>query len=124
MTTQRSLRRCRECFQNDFDILATVLDGDTALRETQRLRPDIVVLDISMGILSGLEVARQLRDRGCLCKIVFLTIHQHPDFVHAALAAGGLAYVLKQRLSSDLVPAIWAAIADELFVSIPLPGAK
>jgi DNA-binding NarL/FixJ family response regulator len=103
-----------------FDILAVVPNGETALRETKRLRPDVVVLDISMGGLSGIEVARRLRDQGPICKVVFLTVHQDCEFLNAALGAGGSAYVLKHNLGTDLVPAIRAAMAGKLFVSAAL----
>jgi two-component system, NarL family, nitrate/nitrite response regulator NarL len=74
---------------NQYDVISTVSDGSAVLHECLIHNPDVIVLDISMGELSGLEVANQLRGSECLAKIVFLTLHQDPDFVHAAMDAGG-----------------------------------
>jgi len=100
-----------------YEVVSAVTDGSDVLREYSRLRPDVIVLDISMGELSGIDVARKLRDSGCLSKIVFLTVHEDSDFLSAAMGAGGSAYVVKSRLSADLVSAIEAALSGKLFVS-------
>ena len=70
-----------------------------------------------MGKIGGLEVARRLRKKGCTAPIVFLTVHEEGDFVTAALASGGTAYVVKSHLTNDLIPAIQSALAGELFIS-------
>ena len=103
--------------EKDYDIVATVEDGRAVVSECLRLKPDVVGLDISMGDVSGIDLAQQLRDAGCRSKIVFLTVHEDNDFVNAAIGAGALAYVVKSRLSTDLVPAIKAVLAGKLFVS-------
>jgi DNA-binding NarL/FixJ family response regulator len=82
-----------------------------------RLRPDVIVLDISIGKLSGIEVARHLRDSGCHSKIVFLTVHEDSDFLSAAMGVGGSAYVVKSRLNTDLISAIAAVLCGKVFVS-------
>jgi DNA-binding NarL/FixJ family response regulator len=109
-----------EIVAGEYDILATACDGHMALREARRLHPDVLVLDISMGTLSGIEVARQLRAGGCLSRIVFLTVHKDPDLVQAAMDAGGLAYVVKSCLITDLLPAIRAVIDGKSFLSAPV----
>jgi DNA-binding NarL/FixJ family response regulator len=101
----------------DFRVVAAVSDGKAVVRECLSRRPDIVVLDISMGDTSGIDVATQLRDEGCPSKIVFLTVHQDPDFLNAAMGAGGRGYVVKSRLSTDLISALNAAMSDKMFVS-------
>jgi len=101
----------------EFEIVAAVTDADAALRESSRLTPDVIVLDISLGETSGIDVAAQLRDSGCVAKIVFLTVHEDADFLHAAMGAGGSAYVVKSRVSTDLISAIHAALSSKLFVS-------
>lgn len=103
-----------------YKVVAAVSDGVGVLREYDRLRPDVIVLDISMGELSGIDVARQLRDSGSPSKIVFLTVHEDTDFVNAALGAGGSAYVVKSRLGADLLSAIDAVLSGKLFVSASL----
>ena len=99
------------------NIIAIAANGETALSEAQRLRPDVLVLDISMGKLSGIEVARRLRASGCFCRIVFLTVHDDPEFVQAAMGAGGLAYVVKAFIGTDLIAAIRAVMTGKLFLS-------
>src|SRR5450631_1651549 len=75
--------------ENAYRVLASIVDGNTVLREYLRLRPDVLILDISLGELSGIDIARQLQDSGCLAKIIFLTVHEDRDYVNAAIGAGG-----------------------------------
>jgi DNA-binding NarL/FixJ family response regulator len=114
------LHHVRTVLENHFNILAVFRDGRTLLREYTNLSPDVIILDIAMEELNGIEVARRLRDEGYAHKIVFLTVHEDPDFVNAALGAGGTAYVVKSRLDTDLIPAISAVLSGKLFVSTPL----
>jgi len=101
----------------EYEVVGSFANGTDVLREYDRLRPDVIVLDISMELLSGIDVAQQLRDCGCHSKIVFLTVHEDADFVNAAMGAGGSGYVVKSRLGLDLIPAIHAALCNKLFVS-------
>jgi DNA-binding NarL/FixJ family response regulator len=100
-----------------FEIVALVTDGQAAFDSTLALAPDLVVLDISMPGLSGIEVARELKRRGNKAKIVFLTVHEDADILAACLAAGGLGYVVKVLMETDLIPAMNEALADRPFVS-------
>jgi DNA-binding NarL/FixJ family response regulator len=118
------LHLARQVLSPEFTVAASVCDGPAVLREVPTLHPDVVVLDISMGESNGIEIARCLRERGCSAKILFLTVHQSPDYVQAALAAGASAYVIKSRMNSDLVPAVRAACSGRLFVSQPLMLSK
>jgi DNA-binding NarL/FixJ family response regulator len=102
---------------NQFEIVARVPDGRAALEETLKLEPDLVVLDISMPEMSGIEVARELKRQHSKAKIVFLTVHQDSDILATCLAAGGLGYVLKVFMDTDLLPAINEALAGRVFVS-------
>jgi DNA-binding NarL/FixJ family response regulator len=101
----------------EFEIVGRVADGTDLLTAAAQLDPDIVVLDISMPGLDGIEVARRLKRNGCRAKLVFLTVHEDPDYVRAGLQAGGTGYVVKARLASDLLPAIREALAGRCFVS-------
>jgi DNA-binding NarL/FixJ family response regulator len=114
------LRQVTQILESDYDIVGAVTGGDAVLRDFRRLKPDIIVLDISIGEPNGIDVARNLRDSGCDSKIVFLTIHDDSDFVRAAMGAGGSGYVLKSRLSIDLKRALKAVISGKLFVSASL----
>ena len=113
------LEHVRSLFGNSrqYQVVGAVTDGDAVPRAYSRLRPDIIVLDISMGEISGIDVAQNLLDSGCKAKIVFLTVHEDADFINAAMGAGGSAYVVKSRVSSDLVPALDAVVSGKLFVS-------
>lgn len=103
--------------EKDYEVIDTVSDGALVVRKSLQLRPGVIILDISMGELSGIDLARQLRDSGCTARIIFLTVHEDVDYMNAALGAGGSAYVVKSRLSLDLLSAIHAVLANKLFVS-------
>jgi len=100
-----------------YRVFATVADGEAVLQEAESCQPDVIILDISMPKINGIEVAHRLRDSGCNSKIIFLTVQDDSDFVEAALSSGASAYVIKYSMGSDLVPAIEAALAGKLFVS-------
>ena len=103
--------------EKDYRVIGTISDGTTVVREYLRLRPDVIILDISMGDVSGIDIAQDLRDSGCRAKIIFLTVHEDADFLNAGLGAGGSAYVVKSRLNQDLLFAIHAVLSNRLFVS-------
>ncbi len=98
-------------------VVGAVGDGRELLAEAERLHPDVIVLDITMPRLDGIEAARQLWRAHRSVRLVFLTVHEDADFAQAALDAGGLGYVVKARLASDLLPAVRAALADRCFIS-------
>ena len=106
--------------QDDYDIVAALKDGHIVVKECLRLKPDVVVLDISMDDVSGIDLARQLRVSGSNAKIIFLTVHEDYEFVNAAIGAGALAYVVKSRLSVDMVSAVKAVLCEKFFVSASL----
>jgi DNA-binding NarL/FixJ family response regulator len=103
--------------RESFDVVDMASDGRAALDATLKLEPDLVVLDVSMPLMSGIEVAQELTRRGSKAKIVFLTVHEDADILKACLAAGGLAYVLKVFMEDDLVPAMHGAVAGHEFTS-------
>lgn len=103
--------------RKDYCVVGVVESGAFVLSEYYRLRPDVIILDISIGEPNGIELARQLRDAGCHSKIVFLTVHKDSDFVNAAIGSGASAYVVKSQLRNDLISAIKAALSGKLFVS-------
>jgi DNA-binding NarL/FixJ family response regulator len=103
--------------QPHFEIIRTVGNGQALLEEAARLVPDVVVLDIGMPVLNGIEAARKLKAMGCPARLVFLTIHTDEDFVRAALGTGALGYVLKSDLAADLLPCLREALVGRSFVS-------
>lgn len=111
------LQRSAATLSREYEIVGAVKDGTAALDAVRALRPDVVVLDISMPGMSGLEVAGRLRRDGSTVPIVFLTIHDDEDLVLATQAAGGSGYVLKTQLPSDLPVAVNEAWAGRRYVS-------
>jgi DNA-binding NarL/FixJ family response regulator len=103
--------------ESEFEVLKTFGHAQSLIDEAVATNPDLLVLDISMPGLSGIEAALQLRAAGCQSRIVFLTVHEDPDYLRSALATGALGYVIKRRLASDLMPALRAALAGQCFVS-------
>lgn len=104
--------------KEQFVITGTCSDGDSVLREVSMLKPDVVVLDISMGETNGFEVARQLKEMNCPAKVVFLSVHEDLEFVRAAADVGALAYVCKSSINNDLVDAIYSATVNKMFFPI------
>lgn len=105
----------------EFEIVGAVANGRTLVVEAERLKPDIVVLDITMPEMNGIEAARRLSQSLPACKIVFVTQQLDPAYVHAAFAAGARAYVAKQSASKELVDAIHRALRGYYYVT-PLVG--
>jgi DNA-binding NarL/FixJ family response regulator len=111
------LHAVAKLLEGSFEIAGMVSDGQAALDATLALDPDLVVLDISMPNMSGIEVARELKRRGNSAKIVFLTVHEDTDILATCLAAGGLGYVVKVLMETDLIPAMNEALAGREFIS-------
>jgi DNA-binding NarL/FixJ family response regulator len=114
---QTVLQRVCEVLADDFDIVGTVNNGRDAVVTALRLHPDVVVIDISMPILNGLQAAQQLRAAKVETKLVFLTVQTDRDFVNAAFSAGASGYVTKSDLATDLIPAIREVLAGGVYVS-------
>ncbi|HLW88940.1 MAG TPA: response regulator transcription factor [Terriglobales bacterium] len=106
--------------QPDYEIVGKIADGNSVCQQVLDLRPDLTILDISMGEHSGIDIAQRLREEGYVGEIIFLTVHEDPAFVSAAIGAGGRGYVIKSRMNVDLRPAVNAVLAHRIFVSPPL----
>jgi len=111
------LERVLSLLQSDFEVVGTASNGNELILEAERLQPDLIVLDITMPELNGIEAARKLNALGCMAKLVFLTVHQDSEFVQACMAEGALGYVTKARMTMDLISAINQAICGNFFVS-------
>jgi len=97
----------------DWKLVATCCDGEEAVQKAIQLRPNVVILDIGMPGLNGIEAARLIRQKSPLSRIIFLTQQGDPDFREAALTIPGTRFVLKGNAATELVPAIAGAIADK-----------
>lgn len=100
-------------------VVGSAPDGQSLFDAARNLNPDVIVTDISMPVLDGIEASKQLSKSGCAAKIIFLSAHVDADFVRACFAVGALGYVVKSRIMSDLLPAVQAAVAGRIFVSPP-----
>ena len=100
----------------DFEVVGTAADGAALVSEACRLHPDVIVADISMPILNGIDALHKLRELGSTAKFVFVTVHSAEEFVEACMEAGALGYVRKFWLEHHLVPAIKAVLAGQSYV--------
>ena len=100
-----------------FELVGTASDGESLVSEVQRLKPDVIVVDVTMPVMNGIVAAHKLKASGSSVKIVFLTINNGEEYVKACLATGAQGYVWKSRMKSHLIPAIHAAIEDLSYVS-------
>ena len=114
---EEMLKTIVQILGDEFDVVGTAENGTQAVELATKLSPDVVVLDIAMPVLNGIEAACRLRTLSSSARVIFLTVHMDSEFVEAALAAGALGYVVKPSLATDLVPAIWAAMEGNTFIS-------
>ena len=107
----------QQLLERKFDIVGLVGDGESLVDAASRLQPDIIVLDITMPLLTGLEAAGEISKRANPPKLIFLTMHDEPGVIEKALSLGASGYVLKSALLTDLEKAIEFAIEGRVFVS-------
>ena len=102
---------------DEFEIAGTAENGEEAVREVLRLDPDVLVLDLNMPGMNGIQVASLIREKHPRTKILFLTIHEQPEYISAAFSVGACGYVTKRRLASDLRLGIREAYDGREFLS-------
>jgi two-component system response regulator NreC len=105
-------------------VICEVSDGLKAVQMAEELKPDLILLDIGLPTLNGIDVARRIRGLVPESKIIFSTQESSPEFVQEAMRLGAWGYVFKTRASGDLLPAIDAVLSGERFVSSPLPSSS
>ena len=103
--------------QTDYEIVAEARDGRELVRAACELQPEVIVADIGMPLLNGLEAVRQLKKRGCNAKIIFVTMHAGTNFAVQALRLGVSGYVLKVDAPEELSRAIREALAGRLYIT-------
>jgi two-component system, NarL family, response regulator NreC len=106
--------------QTDFQIVAETGDGREAMRLVEQLKPDVLLADLMMPGLGGLEVARQLTQRGIPTRIIVLSMHSNEAYVSQALKNGATGYVLKDATSGELIRAVREVLAGRRYLSPPL----
>jgi DNA-binding NarL/FixJ family response regulator len=114
-------RLLREAFvkllEPDCDVLGAVADGRALIEAAPKLRPDVVVVDIAMPLLNGLDAARQLKRSMPSVKVIFLTVSEDPDLAAEAFRAGGSAFLLKNSAASELLQAIADVMQGRSYVT-------
>jgi len=111
------LKSVTEVLAPHFDVVGAVRDGAALVEAATSLDPDVLVVDISMPVLNGIQAVAQFKHDGSRAKVVFLTVNEDAEFVQACFAAGATGYVVKPRLGGDLVFAINEVLAERSFVS-------
>ncbi len=106
----------------DCDIVGQVSDGRALVDEAERLKPDIIVLDISMPMLNGLEAGRQIKQKRPNTKLVFLTMNEDTDLAAEAFRSGASGYVLKRSLASELTAAIREVMRGRTYITPLVAG--
>lgn len=105
----------------EFELCGTAADGLALVEQAKALRPDVIVADVSMPLLNGIDAIRKLRSEGVTAKVVMLTMHPDVTYLSRALDAGASGYVLKHAASDELITAIWEVLRGRTFVS---PGIR
>lgn len=109
--------------ENEFEIVGLAENGKQVLDLVIDRPPDVLVLDIFMPVLNGIETAACLKASGCPAKVLFVSAHEDPDFVDSAMSVGALGYVSKAHLATDLIPGIHRVMENHIYISPSLLSA-
>ncbi|MGB2625333.1 MAG: response regulator transcription factor [Candidatus Acidiferrum sp.] len=118
---QLLMERTAEMLASSFDVVGLASDGRDLIVKARKFTPDVIIVDITMPLMTGIEAVHELRLGGSGARFIFLTVHQESEFLHACLEEGALGYVIKSHIKADLVPAIRAVLAGKQFVSPSVP---
>ena len=108
--------------KDDFDLLGVARDGQELVNMATGLRPDCIVADITMPVMSGLDAIKRIRAEGVPSKILILTMHDHPQLAAGAFKAGASGYLLKHSAGDELIQAIREVMAGRVYVSPMIAG--
>ena len=111
------LEACKALLEPDFDVVGTATDGRALLEEFSRLHPDVVVLDVAMPLLNGLDAGRQLKAQRRSVKLIYLTMNPDPDLASEALRLGASGYLLKSSAAQELKQAIQEALRGRSYIT-------
>jgi DNA-binding NarL/FixJ family response regulator len=112
-----TLEGIRAVLEPEHEILAMVTDGRSLLDAALRLKPELIVLDITMPLLNGIDAAVQLKKILPAVKLLFITMHSSPAYLEAALTAGGTGYVLKSAAREELLDAVQVVLSGRIYVT-------
>lgn len=102
---------------DEFDLVGSVRDGAALVEAARRLRPEVIVTDVSMPVLNGLDAIRELRRQGIVAKVVVLTMHADAQLASEAFRAGAAAYVLKHSAGDELIAAVREVLRGRTYVT-------
>jgi DNA-binding NarL/FixJ family response regulator len=108
----------------EWQVIAEASDGSEAVQKAEELKPDLILLDIGLPKLNGIEAARQIRQLSPSSKIVFLSLHNSLEVVQAALSTGAMGYVRKTDSLRELLPAVDTVLEGKPFISSSLRGSE
>jgi DNA-binding NarL/FixJ family response regulator len=108
---------CKRLLENDFDVVGTVADGRALVRVAGELKPDVIVLDIAMPVLNGLDAGRQVKKMLPAVKLVFLTMNPDADVAAEAFARGASGYLLKTCAATEMVAAVRDVLRGKTYLS-------
>jgi len=103
--------------ENEFEIIGIVENGRDLLEKTQKLHPDVIVVDVSMPLLNGIDAVREIKKIGLDTKVVFLTMHRDAMYAKEAFEIGASGFVLKHAAPSELITAIQEALKGNTYIS-------
>jgi len=107
----------KKLVEDTYEVVGTVEDGRALIEAAERLKPDLILMDISMPLLNGLDAARQLKKLQPDSKLLFLTMHSSPAYAAEAFKAGASGYLLKQSAASELTQAIAAVLRGQAYLT-------
>ena len=112
----------RGLLEPEFEVVAVVADGRELVTAAKQHKPDVIVTDVTMPSLNGIEAAVQLRAAGVKAKMIFLTMHRDIAYARRAMAAGAVGFVLKHSLASELITAVREALRGQTYVTPMIAG--
>lgn len=107
----------RGLLERDYDLVGIVGDGRALVEAANRLQPDIIVTDISMPLLNGLDAMRQLKREGSRARFIFLTMHANPQYATEAFRAGANGYLLKQSAADEFLTAVREVLKGRTYIT-------
>ncbi len=114
---RQGLKRLIESERSTYAVVGEESDGAVALRKIKEIKPDIAVIDINMPNLTGLQIARKIKNTKLNIKIIILTMYKDAEYLQEALDAGVQGYVLKENTENDLLKTLSAVLNDEVYIS-------
>ena len=101
----------------DFEVVGEAVNGREAIQRVEELNPDVVLMDISMPVMNGMDAARYLRDSHPETKVIILTMHEHKEYIQGVIRCGAQGYIVKDVTAQEMISAIKTVIGGETYYS-------